>query len=76
MLTRDQLEVLMRLEKHPEFQPFRDFLNQERQKARDHCESLAGDNLFRSQGAAQWIAKLQREMRDADQVLRKTSSRP
>lgn len=71
MLNREQLEVLVRLAHLPEFQAFRDYLADQREKVRDRCEGLTGENLYRAQGAAQWIKQLQEEMKGAANALQK-----
>ena len=69
-LTRPVVESLLRLNS-PEFSAFRGWLDEQRQAARDRCETLEGVPLSRAQGFAGAYGELLNLIRQAPSLVDK-----
>lgn len=67
-MSRGLVECLLRLRNDPEFAPFRDYLEERHQTARDSCEALDGAALHRAQGRAKEVRELKDQITAANKL--------
>lgn len=67
-MSRGLVECLLRLRNDPEFAPFRDYLEERHQVARDNCEALDGAALHRAQGRAKEVRELKDLITEATEL--------